>query len=245
MKFKDVADIIEGVPFTSPERGREIYDFILRHRPKRCLELGVAHGTSTCYVAAALDEIGESGVIDAVDLMDVDRDPQPEELLERCGLDGCVKVHREKTSYTWFLKKAIDEQSRSGICVPRYDFCFIDGPKNWTIDGAAFFMVDKLLNEEGVIVFDDYSYAYGDRERVTDGIHHRALADDERLEPHIEAVFRLLVMQHPSYGNFKVVNEQWAWAQKNGGTNRTLSVVEKMGVWQKALRRLRKFRRSL
>ena len=37
--------------------------------------------------------------------------------------------------------------SSSNICQPIYDFCFIDGSKNWTIDSSAFFLVDKLLKQ--------------------------------------------------------------------------------------------------
>ena len=59
--------LIEGVPYTSPERGRELYDFVLRNKPARLLELGIAHGVSMCYMAAALDELGR-GLVEGVDL---------------------------------------------------------------------------------------------------------------------------------------------------------------------------------
>lgn len=241
MKFDDVAARIAGIPFTSPERGRELYDFTLEARPKHCLELGVAHGVSLCYVAAALEEIGK-GHIDGVDLVGIDRDPSPEALLAKCGLEKYATIHREASSYTWFLKKKIEERSADGTCAPCYDLAFIDGPKNWTIDGAAFFMTDKLLNAGGTVVFDDYSYAYGADEGSTDGINHRALADDERLEPHVKSIFHLLVMQHPDYGRFEVVNEQWAWATKTGGAHRELRVHERLGLRSKALRKLRELR---
>ncbi|GAA0272155.1 hypothetical protein GCM10009127_10590 [Alteraurantiacibacter aestuarii] len=241
MKFETVAELIKGIPFTSPERGRELYDFVLRHQPKNCLELGVAHGVSLCYMAAALDEIG-AGHIDGVDLIDVPRDPSPEDLLKKCGLEKYATIHREKSSYTWFLKKKIEASTANGVCRPGYDLCFIDGPKNWTIDGAAFFMADKLLNPGGTVLFDDYNYAYGAADMATDGINHRDLADDERLEPHVKSIFHLLVMQHPDYGKFEVVNEQWAWATKTGGTERTLHVHERLGLQSKLLRALRKLR---
>ena len=73
------------------------------------------------------------------------------------GLGHRVTIHREINSYTWFLKKKIAGQSANGKCEPCYDFCFIDGAKNWTIDGLAFFLVDKLLKADGWILFDDYS----------------------------------------------------------------------------------------
>lgn len=241
MKFRDVAEQIGGIPFTSMERGREIYEHVIKTKPRRCLELGFAHGVATCYVAAALDETG-SGHLDAVDLVESARDPSAEDLLEKCGLESYVTLHREKNSYTWFLKKKIEEMSASGACETVYDLCFVDGPKNWTIDGAAFFMVDKLLNANGTIIFDDYSYAYASVEGATDGIAHRLLGDDERREPHIKSVFHLLVVQHSQYGKFQVVNEQWAWACKTGGGERVLTVREHVGLRHKAFRSLRRLR---
>ena len=245
MQFRAVEEKIRGVPFTSPERGRELYDYIIKHQPERSLELGFAHGVSTCYIAAALHENGK-GVIDAVDLACSTRDPSAEDLLERCGLSKYADLHRERNSYTWYLKKLLETQTDvQGTCQPIYDFCFIDGPKNWTVDGAAFFMVDKLLKTNATILFDDYSYAYGSKEGITDGIMHRDLDDDERLEPHIEAIFRLLVLQHPDYGEFDVVNEQWAWARKTGGVRRTLKITENIGMREKVLRTFRRIRSKL
>jgi len=193
-------------------------------------------------VAAALDELGR-GHIDAVDLAGVQRDPSPEQLLARCGLESYATIHREQSSYTWFLKKKIAAQSGANGCEPCYDLCFIDGPKNWTIDGAAFVMADMLLRPGGTVIFDDYSYAYGASEGSTDGINHRELGEDERLEPHVRHIFHLLVMQHRNYGRFEVVNEQWAWATKTGGAERALRVTERLGLRQKALRLLRRMRR--
>ncbi len=224
MKFDDVRKIVEGVPYLGIDEGWELYHFVLNHRPERCLELGHAHGVSSLYIAAGLDEIG-GGHLDTVDLIgSANRDPNVETLLDQAGLQSYVSVHREKNSYTWFLKKQIERQTRNGACTPCYDFCFIDGPKNWTIDGLAFFLVDKLMRERGWILFDDYKWTHGkhpEREQ-TDGITIRSLSDEEINEPHIEAIFRLLVMQHPAYGNFEVQDDWWAWAQKTAGAGQEL-----------------------
>ena len=59
-----------------------------------------------------------------------------------------MQIVREVNSYNWFLKKQIEAQTKDGICEPCYDFIFIDGAKNWTIDGLAFFLADKLLRPE-------------------------------------------------------------------------------------------------
>jgi predicted O-methyltransferase YrrM len=223
MKFDAVATHLDGIPYTSPQKGRVFYDFIMDTRPEQCLELGFAHGVSSCYIAAALHELGR-GHLTTVDLVGSKDwfNPTIETLLARTGLESYVTVVRETTSYTWFLKKKIEQQTRDHACVPCYDFCFIDGCKNWTHDGAAFFMVDKLLRSGGWIMFDDLWWTSALEEsrsglKEAAGVPHSQLADDEYRDPHIEAIFRLLVTQHPSYARFKVLDEMLALAQKTAG----------------------------
>jgi len=223
MKFDAIAAHLDGIPFMSPNKGRVFYDFIMDTRPEQCLELGFAHGVSSCYIAAALHELGR-GHLTTVDLLRYQQwfDPSIETLLARTGLREWVTVARETTSYTWFLKKMIEQQTSEHVCVPCYDFCFIDGGKNWTIDGAAFFMVDKLLRPGGWIIFDDLWWSCASEEarsgrKVTYSLRHDELAEDEFRNPHIEAIFRLLVMQHPGYSQFRVLDEILALAQKTAG----------------------------
>lgn len=226
MQFASVQEIVDGIPFMQPERGHVLYRHIRTHRPRQILELGIGHGVSSCYMAAALKENGE-GRLTCVDLLAADFQPSAEALLARAGLADWAHVLREQTSYTWYLKKEIEKRTPpGGVCEPEFDLCYIDGPKNWTIDGAAFFMVDKLLQPGGWIVFDDYDWTYssvaeasGD-DGVCDGIYIQDLSEEEATQPHVEAIFRLLVMQHPNYGEFVVDGNQWAWARKVQADNR-------------------------
>lgn len=242
MKFEDVRDHVDGVPFMKPEQGRILYDFVMQERPEQCLELGFAHGVSVCYTAAALQELGR-GHVTAVDL-EASQDwqsPSIEDLLRRTGLGGYVTVAREQTSYTWFLKRKLEESSEGGI----YDFCYIDGPKNWTIDGMAFFVVDKLLRQNGWILFDDLTWTYGhstpeSRQKLEEaGIFVSRMADDELSTPQVEAIFRLLVMRHPDYSEFKTRGD-WAWAHKVAAPRRTLTVEETMSLRTALVRGLRR-----
>lgn len=233
MKFDVAHEMLEDIPFISKKQAKSLYDFVCEKKPRRCLELGFAHGVSVCYVAAALDEIGE-GHIDAVDLTIGQswQDPSIERLLDKTGLGKFVSVFREDLSYTWFLKKKIEEQTVDCRCEPLYDFCYIDGPKNWTVDGAAFFMVDKLLRKDGFILFDDMSWQYAGAsewavEKLEEcGILVGKMSDDQKNEPHVTAIFRLLVMQHPDYSNFEIVDNGWGWAQKISAREKTLKVRE-------------------
>jgi len=223
MQFDKAAEVLKGIPYTGEDKGRFFYDFILARRPQRVLELGVAHGVSTCYQAAALDEYG--GHIDCVDLQR-EVDPNVEGLSAKLGLAERVSSYREASSYTWFLKKTIEAQTRDGVCEPLYDLIFIDGPKDWTVDGCAFFLADKLLRPGGWIMLDDYSWTYAKR-NLTEGYVFKTLSPEELAEPQVEAIFRLLVMQHPSYSNFEVWDDSLAFAQKVASEVRTLRYTTK------------------
>lgn len=46
------------------------------------------------------------------------------------------------------------------------------------------------------------------------GVNLDDMGEDERNTPHIRLRFHLLVMQNASYSEFKVVDNNWAWARK-------------------------------
>ena len=220
MKFEEVKKGVEGIPFISVDNGKLLYDFILEHKPKKILELGVGYGTSSCYIAAALDELG-TGKLTCVDLesMKDHFKPSLEQQIADLKLTDYVEVHRMQSGYNWFLHDSIARNSMNAdkVCQPEYDLIFIDGPKNWIIDSSSFFLADKLLNDKGWILWDDYNWKYENASdpEMTDGVSHRSMSTAEMTTAHIKEIFHLLVMQHPSYGNFKIhAEEDWAWAQK-------------------------------
>jgi len=227
LEFEEIHGAVRGIPFISEQNARYIYDLILENGVSDILELGIAHGTATCYMAAALRKRG-AGRIVAVDLEGVDYSPSAEEQIARFGFDDLVDIHRMKTGYNWFLHQEIVRNTENDACSPAFDLCIIDGPKNWTIDSSAFFLADKLLRRDGWMIFDDYgwTYATADTKRTeTDGIAHRSLSAEELKVPHIQEIFELLVKQHPDYGRFIVRDgSDWAIAQKNCATHKHYSV---------------------
>jgi predicted O-methyltransferase YrrM len=82
---------VEGVPFISKGNARFLFELITTYRLPRVLELGVAHGTATCCIAAALEEIG-GGMVTSVDLEQCKSTfkPAPEEQLGAAGLSQLV-----------------------------------------------------------------------------------------------------------------------------------------------------------
>ena len=106
-----------------------------------------------------------------------------------------------------------------GNCEPRFDFVYLDGAKNWTVDGLAVVLVEKLLRPGGWLLMDDldWTYAQDPGREATDGVVHRELSEPERTEPHLRAVFELIVAQHPSFTELRVQDEWWGWARKAPG----------------------------
>jgi predicted O-methyltransferase YrrM len=198
---------------TSEQEGEKLYGFVLESGVQDILELGFAHGTSTSYMAAALEERRE-GRITTIDRESARRrEPNIHTLLRRTGLEDYVEPVFAATSYNWELMKLLERQRRGAATVPCFDFCFLDGAHSWETDGLAFFLVDKLLRPGGWILFDDLHWSFGSSPALRNTDKVRAMPEDERNTPQIMKVLSLLVMQHPAYRTFHV-HGNWAWVGK-------------------------------
>lgn len=67
MKLDRVRKEVEGIPHMNAAQAETMTDVILTNQFQSLLELGFRHGVSTCYMAAALDELG-GGSITTIDL---------------------------------------------------------------------------------------------------------------------------------------------------------------------------------
>jgi predicted O-methyltransferase YrrM len=195
----------------SPAQGATIYQHIRETVPDRVLELGTAHGASAAYIAAALQENGKGHLIT------LDRSGagySPSLLVGDLKLGEWVTfVVRDDSSYNWFLKEQIAQRSdEAGNCEPLYDFCYLDGAHNWTIDGLAVFLIEKLLKPSGWVLLDDLEWSYAASPSGADLPF--ALSGSELREPHMRAVFDLLVRQHPNFTHFRVQDGNWGSAAK-------------------------------
>jgi predicted O-methyltransferase YrrM len=245
-EFEAVAAAVAGVPFMSPEQGRVVYDHVRATRPREVLELGTAHGVGAAYLAAGLEP---GARLTTVDFAGAAYDPAPEDVLARAGVAGRVEIVRRYSSYAWWLKEEVQARSDPhGNVDPRFDFVYLDGAKNWTIDGLAVVLVEKLLRPGGWLLMDDLDWTYADDpgREATDGVVHRELSERERTQPHVRAVFDLIVAQHPSFTDLRVQDEWWGWARKAPGeprrytleTSRPLAALL-AGAARKAARRAR------
>jgi predicted O-methyltransferase YrrM len=208
MKADDIAAVVGDTPHTVPEKGRELYRFILKNRLKRCLELGFAHGVATCWIAGALQSLGEGKVI-AVDIQDaLTRKPSATEILDRSRLSAFAELNYDEYSYTWHLKRHLNEYRAQP-----FDFVFIDGAHNWDTDGFAFYLVSSMLKAGGWILFDDLNWSYATSPSLKDTDFVRSMSSDRRIDRQVRAVWENLVLQDDRFGNF-TEDGNWGWAQK-------------------------------
>ncbi len=251
MRYDEVARAVEGLPYMSPDLGRRIYDHLRETQPEHVLELGTAYGVGTAYMAAALQANGH-GDVTTVDYSLARFEPRPETLLTEAGLMHRVKLVRDFSSYTWFLKEEIEERSNgNGNCEPRYDFAYLDGCKNWTVDGLAVVLIEKLLRPGGWLLIDDLQWRYADHEwghlYDGDGKPLGPLSPREREQPHLRAVFELLVMQHPNFTQFRIEDDWFGWARKLPQAERRLELSSSrplMVLLATQLRRAKRRRRT-
>lgn len=209
MKFDEVNTPIAGVPYMKPTRGRQVYDHLIRYRLGRILELGFAHGKSTCYLAAAADELGGDAHVLTMDKRTaLDRDPDIRQLLDKTGLAGRVTPVFAETSFTWELMKLLEQTPR-----PRFDFVYLDGGHTWDITGFTFFLVDQLLAPGGWLLFDDIDWTIAKSAGLRNAGWAQQLPEEQRSTPQVRKVFELLVQQHPEYVDIRE-DGGWGWARK-------------------------------
>ena len=219
MKYEQVVTNVGSVggrAATTPKAGRLLYEFVRRSGAQHVLELGFAHGNSTCYMAAALDEAGVGSILTIDRESAYSREPNINALLDRAGLSRYVTPVFAHNSYNWELMRLLQLYREGHRTRPVFDFVFIDGAHTWEVDGFAFFLVDKLLKPGGWLLFDDVHWTMAASPTVRNSERVRALPDEEKNTPQIMRVFSLLTMQHPGYSDF-TVKGNWAWAYKNPG----------------------------
>lgn len=220
MEFREAAQIVTGLPLphTHPKRGRHLYQHIIKNRPENLLELGTARGGSAVFTAAALQANG-IGHLTSVDSLRWQRtDPSPHEVLEKAGLRDWVTLDASYSTYTWFLKAEIEKHLEpSGAVLPVYDFIFLDGAKNWTTDGLAVVLAERLLRPGGWLLLDDLGWIYGKPGRGSQhyDIQLDQLSADEREQAHLRAIFDLLIKTNPSFDRFRIQDDWWGWARKS------------------------------
>lgn len=209
MSIEDAGNILKDIFGMSFGQAKYLEQFIRSKNVSNLLELGFAHGVSSCYMATILKDLGK-GHLTTIDLISAShRKPNINQLLTRLNLQEYVSVYYEYESYNWRLMNFIEENEK-----PIFDFCYIDGAHDWNVDGFAFLLVDKLLKKGGWIIFDDMDWTFAKSDSMGNIQRVRNMPEDVKNTPHMSKVFDVLVKPHPNYGNFEITDFGWGIAQK-------------------------------
>jgi predicted O-methyltransferase YrrM len=226
---------LAGIPNMTPSQGRRVYEHLVESGARDVLEIGTAHGVSSCYMAAAI--AGRAGKVTTVDSAEATalRDPRPQDVIAAAGLTDFVdRVMINDSSYTWWLKDEIARRSdMAGNCSPGYDFVYIDGAHNWTIDGLSVFLTEKLLRPGGWLLLDDLEWRYGGSQSSFgpgQGPSDLRLSPGELDAPHMKLVFDLIVQQHPNFSQFRIEDQDWGWAKKDPAAPRHLEIARSVNA---------------
>lgn len=209
MNLEYASEILDGIFGMSYNQAKYLENFIKSNNLSELLELGFAHGVSSCYFASILDDMGK-GHLTTIDLeKSKNRMPNIEQLLDKLSLSDYVSVYYEYESYNWRLMKFIEKYDE-----PVFDFCYVDGAHDWNVDGFAFLLVDKLLKPGGWIIFDDIDWSFGESPSMKNIDRVKNMPSEVKDTPHVAKVFDLLVKKHSNYFNFEVTDFGWGIAQK-------------------------------
>jgi predicted O-methyltransferase YrrM len=237
-----VAAAVRGIPNMKEHEGRRVVRHLESTGARQVLEIGTAHGVSAAYMASALPDGGRVTSVDAAAAAP-SRSPSAEEVLTRAGVRDRVElVLVEDSSYTWWLKEQVEGRSDAdGNVEPLYDFCYLDGAHNFTIDGLAVVLVEKLLRPGGWLLLDDLGWTYeGGSHGPGQGPDDLHLSPGERTAPHVRAVFDVIVRQHPAFTEFREEDGWWGWAHKDPAGRRRYEVRTSTPLRDRLVRAVRR-----
>ncbi|MEK0083892.1 class I SAM-dependent methyltransferase [Benzoatithermus flavus] len=220
---EEVHAVVKGYPYTDLANGRILYEFIRRHELRRVLELGVCHGVSACYAAAAVASLGGGRVV-AIDRLEVAAyRPGILDFSRELGFESIIVPFFERATYNWRLRDFLRLEPR-----PVFDLVFLDGAHTWEPDSLAFLLSEKLLRPGGWWILDDLNWSIGTSptaRRVAPG--QITLAADEIEALQVRDVIDLVVRPHPNVASWSE-NGKWGFARKK--TLEEMAAEDRLGA---------------
>ncbi|HJQ23974.1 MAG TPA: class I SAM-dependent methyltransferase [Blastocatellia bacterium] len=128
------------------ETGTVLYDLIRQHDLQKTLEVGMAYGLSSLFICQALKD-GGAGMHTAMD-------PAQSSSWRSIGL---LNVERAGLGHLLRFFEASSEDLLPRLVADgeRFDLAFIDGMHLFDYTLVEFFYIDRMLEVNGYVVFDD------------------------------------------------------------------------------------------
>jgi predicted O-methyltransferase YrrM len=154
-------------------------------------EFGVGVGATTLELAKILNNSGEIHIFDF--------HASVQELRFDLFVKGFSNIHphgntdKHWDSYHWSVSKMIEEGATE-----QFDLIYIDGAHTYLHDALIFFMADRILKVNGIMIFDDWSWSFSSSQWMKD-IRHQYMTDEQIASKQIGRFIRDLVDTHVGY----------------------------------------------
>lgn len=136
------------------EQGNYLYSLVRYLRPRSTVEIGMANGFSTAFIASALRDNGEGRHLAIDPFQSTEWGNRGIGLLRLAGLLDRVEVAEAYAHHALpHLERAISEDRDCPV-----DFVFVDGSHLFDFVMADFLLADRILRARGLIAFDDSDY---------------------------------------------------------------------------------------
>ena len=157
--------------------------------------------------------------------------------------DRVTFVHTPHSSYNWWLKEEIEKRvDDDGNVEPIFDFCYLDGSHNFTTDGLAVFLIEKLLRPGGWLLLDDLRWTSSSTPVLSRATESRTRC--RRRSSASPICGRFSIWWSACTPEFTVFRDdsRWGWAQKNPGAPRRYTLETREQFRRVALRNLRQLK---
>ena len=106
------------------------------------------------------------------------------------------KIDTFRTNYCWNLINLVNTIKEED----KFDYVYLDGSHDLTIDGFAFLLLDKLLKVNGYIEFDDYNWTFNKQHDNESNNRYLNMYTKKQINtPHIKIIVDKLVKNNPNY----------------------------------------------
>jgi predicted O-methyltransferase YrrM len=134
----------------SSEHAEALYGAVLKCCPLTVVEIGMACGYSTLAILTALKEGGRGGQLISIDpYQSTEFQGAGLNSVRRSGMEACHQLI-EEVDYV-----ALPELLKRKC---KIDFAYIDGWHTFDYALLDFFYIDKMLNVQGIVAFNDAGY---------------------------------------------------------------------------------------
>jgi len=178
-------------------QNKKTAEYVKKVNAKSYAEIGCNYGNTSYVVAKDMPEGSTIYLFDYPEYIKITK-----EKLKNIEKEKNLKIiyfsnsEKERDSYCWNLIGLVEKKQKI------FDYVYLDGAHDFTIDGFAFFLIDRLLRVNGYIEFDDYNWTFGKSPTVNplkDKTTSKKYTQKQINTPHIKLIVDNLIKPNKRY----------------------------------------------